>query len=463
MVKSIDTIKNDVFSLKVGMFVSKLDIPWSSTDFPIKGFMIEDRKQIDQLIGLCNHVYVDVERSSAIESCKVQPLHFFDRQKIDRLNTNNKYIVRPATGMSNAHLTSRISSLATATYAVSSSLKKEIKVASLIIADSSEQLARILTENHKLSLADLSHLKQLTSSMVASAIRNPDALVWLCKIKKSNKQVYSSVLSSAVSGMLFGRQIGLTRDKIEVLSQALIFRGIGLVKLEKGILENGGYDSASHDFLAHINLSLKELNAFYDCDPLVINTIQNYCERFDGEGFPTKKPAHRIPLLAQMMGIVSFYESLVNPMTNVPATAPSVAITKLFSVSNKQYSKHLIENFVQSVGLYPVGCLVELSNKSVGMVIEHTPKQRLRPKLALIQDRQGNYYRKPKLVDLAIKKYFHGISISRGISVDTMPEEVFELCRKIQRSKSKLSMFLELIDKLNPFSVKKSEFISINN
>ena len=46
----------------------------------------------------------------------------------------------------------------------------------------------------------------------------------------------------------------------------------------------------------------------------------------------------------------------------------------------------MIEQFIQTLGVYPVGTLVELSNGEVGIVIEQNQVRRLRPKIILVLD-----------------------------------------------------------------------------
>ena len=48
------------------------------------------------------------------------------------------------------------------------------------------------------------------------------------------------------------------------------------------------------------------------------------------------------------------------------------------------YQPELVEQFVQCLGVYPVGTLVELSTGEVGIVMAQNPTRRLRPKLMLL-------------------------------------------------------------------------------
>lgn len=55
--------KVDVTSIKLGMFVSALDRPWSQTSFPLQGFPLRSNREIMAIRALCQYVYIDVAKS----------------------------------------------------------------------------------------------------------------------------------------------------------------------------------------------------------------------------------------------------------------------------------------------------------------------------------------------------------------------------------------------------------------
>ena len=60
-----------------------------------------------------------------------------------------------------------------------------------------------------------------------------------------------------------------------------------------------------------------------------------------------------------------------------------------------------MEQFIQCIGIYPVGSIVELYSGEIGIVIEINREHRLRPKILLILDEHKQKYKPPRIVDLA--------------------------------------------------------------
>ena len=54
MLKKIDTTR-----LRIGMYISELDRPWTETNFLFQGLLIESAQDIDQVRELCSYVYID--------------------------------------------------------------------------------------------------------------------------------------------------------------------------------------------------------------------------------------------------------------------------------------------------------------------------------------------------------------------------------------------------------------------
>ncbi len=57
-----------VEDLVIGMFVSSLDKPMSSTSFPLEGFYIRKKEELLELAKHCNFVMINISKSRAVQS-----------------------------------------------------------------------------------------------------------------------------------------------------------------------------------------------------------------------------------------------------------------------------------------------------------------------------------------------------------------------------------------------------------
>ena len=128
--------------------------------------------------------------------------------------------------------------------------------------------------------------------------------------------------------------------------------------------------------------------------------VQFHHERFNGTGYPYGLSGADIPLLARIAGIVDTYDAITSPRPYAEARSSSEAVAILYESRDKLFQGQLIEQFIQAVGVYPTGTLVQLSTQEVGVVISQNTSRRLRPVVMLVADHDQNLLPRPEVVDL---------------------------------------------------------------
>jgi hypothetical protein len=59
----IEERRIEIDALTVGMFVSRLQVPWAQTDFPLEGCLIESSSDVDWLRRYGQHVWIDIRKT----------------------------------------------------------------------------------------------------------------------------------------------------------------------------------------------------------------------------------------------------------------------------------------------------------------------------------------------------------------------------------------------------------------
>ena len=85
----------------------------------------------------------------------------------------------------------------------------------------------------------------------------------------------------------------------------------------------------------------------------------------------------------------------------------------------KQFQAEVIEQFFRTVSMFPTGSVVELSDDTVGVVLEQNQLNALRPKVMLLLDENHEQFRPRRILDmqkLPAKANSKGaICIARGL------------------------------------------------
>jgi HD-GYP domain-containing protein (c-di-GMP phosphodiesterase class II) len=127
-------------------------------------------------------------------------------------------------------------------------------------------------------------------------------------------------------------------------------------------------------------------------------------ERVDGSGYPKGLKGGEIGLFGGIAGVIDCFDALTGPRPYGQAMPPSNALNMLYDWRDTQFDGPLVEQFIQCIGIYPVGAIVELHSGEIGIVIAQNPALRLLPRVMVVLDSKGNPVKPPKTIDRATVK-----------------------------------------------------------
>jgi response regulator RpfG family c-di-GMP phosphodiesterase len=87
---------------------------------------------------------------------------------------------------------------------------------------------------------DLERLRGVVSEMVLSVARNPDALLWLARLRRTDQYSYDHSLDVSAHVMIFGRYLGLGDEAVATLGMAGMLQDVGKLRLPVRLLHKKG-------------------------------------------------------------------------------------------------------------------------------------------------------------------------------------------------------------------------------
>ncbi len=354
------------------MYVSKLDRPWTETPFIFQGFILRTEKQIDVMKKYCKHVFVDPEKEDRVEAA--------------------------------AHVGGSAASIrGTTVYKDSSSLDVELPLARSAISNTTSVLRQISRDVEVGGVVDGAKVRQAASDITESVVRNPDAATLLVQLQEKSGETFNRAIHVSVMMSIFGRFLQLPRDSIEKLGLLGLLQDSGKLKLPTALLEKREPLSAEETALyqTHVDHSVEILSKTPGLPNDLPGLASLHHENFDGSGYPRGLRGVAIALPGMIAAIVDAFDTLVAPPPQGKHMSPSNALNVIYKGRGTQFQSALVEQFIQCVGVYPVGSAVELNTGEVGIVIAQNPLRRLQPRVMVVKDAKG-YENKPyKMLDLA--------------------------------------------------------------
>jgi HD-GYP domain-containing protein (c-di-GMP phosphodiesterase class II) len=247
---------------------------------------------------------------------------------------------------------------------------------------------------------DYQGLKDSVGDMVNSVVRCPDAFTWLLRLRLKDQHSHDHSMRSALWAVQFARFVGMPKEEMSVLCLGTLLKDIGKIKLPNGLLRKRKRTlEEATEYQKFVDYGVEMLRSS-NVEPRVVSVVRFHCERHDGSGFPEGLQGGKIPLLARIAGIATTYDAISNPREAEEPVAPSRAVSLLYNLRDKKFQDDLVVQFIQSIGLYPTGTLVELTTGDVGIVVEQHAESRLTPKVAVLDQKKAQASDAYILVDL---------------------------------------------------------------
>jgi hypothetical protein len=101
-----------------------------------------------------------------------------------------------------------------------------------------------------------------------------------------------------------------------------------------------------------------------------------------------------------MGGIVDAFCALTSVRPYAEPSSSYDAMRRLQSWSGTFFNAGLVEQFIQAIGIFPVGTLVELSSGEIAVVLEQNRARRLKPKVLIISTPDQVPLKIPATLDL---------------------------------------------------------------
>ncbi len=454
-----------VQSLHIGMFVADLDRPWLDTALLTPGFLIESPEQITQLREFCEFVVVDWMRSAGEYAPRalangeiVSRIPWPSAPRSSRPHTvaeeasvradlpppqavslweslrslmwrRPRQIEKPHDENAGGEVIQFASQksflphhVPITYYAATCSVGEELPRAETVDARTGvvfQQLAHDILADKEIRL---DALEEVVGAMADSAVRNPDALMRVAGLREHDTAIYPHGLSVAVHLLAFGRHLGFPRGYLVRLGMVGLLLDVGMLKVPEAIL-NKKVILSSDEFAAvklHVAHGMTILRAMPGLHPDVAEGIAQHHERENGSGYPAGLPSERIGTFGRMAAIVDTFTAMTARRTYREPAAAFEVLRALSGWAGTSFNAPMVEQFIQSIGVFPAGSLVELSTGEVAMVVSHNKAHRLKPRVLIIMAPDKSPTAHPINLDLMHQAVVAGndpVHVVRGLPV----------------------------------------------
>lgn len=377
--------------LKLGMHVSDLDRPWVESPFLFQGFQVNDVEEIEQIKSICLYVYVDTEKTPP--------------EIISKLQTTTATVQKPVKKKKRTPAKYAFTDTSTINKA---NFDKESFTESLVKARESRDKTRsyidsMLGEARIGRIADTQKAKLLVAELANNIVENQDASMWLTQLKSRDEYTAVHSLNVCVLSLTFGRALGLSKSELNLLGLGALLHDIGKMRVPLKVLNKPGKLTKDEFEImkSHPGMGYELIRGDKNIAPEVLTIVRNHHERLNGQGYPDKLVDNDISYFTKIVSITDVYDAITSDRCYHDGMTPHEALKKLYEWMPDNFDTKLMQAFIRTIGIYPVGSVVELQTGHIGLVVKLSESHRLKPVVMLIMNRDKEYYPRRKLINLS--------------------------------------------------------------
>lgn len=261
-------------------------------------------------------------------------------------------------------------------------MTREFGRAGVVAGKGRKVVSRIFLESRLGKAIRTDQVEPVIEDIFSSIQRNPHAFNGLMRCKRDNEYVYRHALAVSALMISLARHMRLPPRTIREAGMAGLLMDVGIGHLPVDLTAYGGdFRNLPHEILKrHVELGHAFLEAGGDMPQSVLEVCLQHHEMVDGSGYPRGLKGDEISLLSRMAAICDTYDSMVSDTAEGVGVNPATAIGQM-NFMKGWFDPDIMQQFIETMGVYPIGSVVRLRSGLLAMVIDQNPSDYTRPRV----------------------------------------------------------------------------------
>ncbi len=374
--------KITIDQLTVGMYIHDLNLAWFDHPFVRNQFMLDSAEDLAQIraIGL-KELYIDAAKGRDVAEAPT-----LEEVEANTEATLLQALLKPAEPEHKP-----------------TSLRDEAQRAANIHRQADKAVRKVMQDVRLGRMVEIAEVEDVVDAIAGTIERNPSAMLGILCIR--NKNEYTFLHSVAVGTLMiaFAKSMGMDAQTVRSAGVAGLLHDTGKMCIPDHILDKPGRltEEEFNVMKSHPLEGWEVLRQLDDIDPIALEVALHHHERLDGTGYPHKLKGDQISQITRMASIVDVYDAITSDRVYHKGLPAAQVLRKLWEWSPDHFDPQLVQHFIRTVGIYPVGSVVRLESDRIAVVIESNAETPLLPRLKVVFSLRSNSYIPPVELDMA--------------------------------------------------------------
>jgi HD-GYP domain-containing protein (c-di-GMP phosphodiesterase class II) len=243
--------------------------------------------------------------------------------------------------------------------------------------------------------------------MVDLVMEDESVMMGVSTIRDYDDYTFAHSINVAILSMCLGRRIGISKTSLHRLGICGLFHDLGKLDIPVEIIRLPRRLTTSElevikTQTIHSVAQIIKLQASRDLKSKILLPPFEHHMNYDLSGYPQTPKKKPVSLFGRILTIADVFDAITSPRNYRPtALTQDQALGYMLEHSGTYFDPILLKAFINMLGVYPIGSLLELDTGELALVIEAGKgTDGIRPKVVLLaSDGQGGYT-KDGVVDL---------------------------------------------------------------
>lgn len=282
-------------------------------------------------------------------------------------------------------------------------IKAEIKKARAIFKESKDIQKELFSQALSGMTVDLAPVIQVTNKSVDSIFNSPDSLACMINIREKNEYLLEHSVAVAVYITIFAHHLKMSKEVVQHLSIGAFLHDIGKIKIPDEVLNKPGKltDDEFSVMKTHANHSIDIIKKTPGIHKLSLEVAALHHEKLNGEGYPFQVQGEDISQYGRMIAICDIFDALTANRVYKEGFTHNKAFSILRELAkNNHLDVTLVDQFIQCIGVFPIGSLVQLESKKLAIVEQRNNNSPIKPKVRSFYSVNLHQYENTQDIDL---------------------------------------------------------------
>ncbi|APQ12233.1 phosphodiesterase [Pseudomonas oryzihabitans] len=382
--------------IRLGMYIHKFEGNWIDHPFWKARFVLQSPRDLQKI------------QDSAVTAVWIDVTKGLDR--LPQPPADEPVVVPPSAAplaemppLSPAPLESpRVMPLSTsAEQEPADSCQQELAQAAAISDHAKQEVMRLFQDVRLGKAIELNEVDDVVEQISTSVLRHPTALISMTRLRTADEYTYIHSVSVCALMTAVARQMGLPTEQVLLAGKAGLMHDVGKMLVPPEVLNKPGKltDKEFAVMKRHPELGVALLQA-WGAPAEVIDVCLHHHEKFDGSGYPSGRAGKDISLLSRIAAVCDVYDAISSTRPYKQAWSPAESIRRMAEWTG-HFDPQVFQAFVKTIGIYPIGSLVRLSNEQLAVVVDQHPQSLLTPKVRVFFSARSRTPLPQRLLDLA--------------------------------------------------------------